>query len=327
MFPEGLGGRLKSTTTVCNDCNNSLSNIEGEICLRLASTGALVGARRGDRKHISTVVEHADSKWRTENGRMDELAGPPRERGSVNPLPARHEDQVALIAEALRSRRLPAEALIDGRLTIVQEADGPPVDAEQTQPIEISYMWGDAVSRRVMIKIAVELLAHVHPSAARLPDLERARRFARYGEGQEMDFPARIDIMTNGAGIPPVDAMWFHGIDVWTSGRKLNYRIVLFSLIRWVGTITGSWTGPMISASYTFDVTDPKEWKCTHEPRDGATLVNKSRRVRAKEYEDAATEFEKKNLAKGTIIRASMPTAEKLYPDVKALMTKRGNKS
>jgi hypothetical protein len=52
VFPNGAGGRLTTTTTVCNECNNSTSGIEGDFCLGLAQAGALVGARRGDRKPI-----------------------------------------------------------------------------------------------------------------------------------------------------------------------------------------------------------------------------------------------------------------------------------
>lgn len=115
VFPEGLGGRLATKTTVCDDCNNSFSNIEGQVCVRLAQLGAISGARRGDRKHIETKVEFQGSTWRLENGRMDEMAGPPREKGRVTPLPARREDQVATIARALKTQGLPPEAMLDGR--------------------------------------------------------------------------------------------------------------------------------------------------------------------------------------------------------------------
>lgn len=329
VFPEALGGRLKSTTTVCDECNNSFSDIEGEVCRRLAGMGALVGARRGDRTHVSTVVEHDGSKWRTEDGRMYELAGPPRDKGRIIPLPARYEDQVATIGAALCSRHLPPEAMLDGRFAIEPEAEALPVEPQQQrEPVECNVDWGDAVSKRVMIKIAVELLAYFDSEAARLPEVERARRFARYGDGHEMDFRVGPDTTTNGAGISHVDALWFHGMDVWSSGRKLNYRLVLFSHICLVGTITGNWTGPTISASYTFDFTDPSKQAHAREFRDGATLVNKSRRVRDKENQDAIDEVAKKNFetAIGKRVRAPEPSVEELYPHVKAWMAKRGHK-
>ena len=50
VVPEGMGGRLAGTSTVCNACNNSFSGIEGIACERLAPYGGAVGALRGDRK-------------------------------------------------------------------------------------------------------------------------------------------------------------------------------------------------------------------------------------------------------------------------------------
>jgi hypothetical protein len=128
--------------------------------------------------------------------------------------------------------------------------------------------------------------------------------------------------------MPHVDALRFHGIDVWTSGRKLPYRLTLFSEIRWVGTLTECWDGLPFSASYTFDVTDPAKLTITSEARDGATLVNKSYRVRARENEDAMARIEATNFenAERRSMRIPKPDFKDLYPDVKALMEKRGRK-
>jgi HNH endonuclease len=328
VFPEGLGGRLTTTTTVCDDCNNSFSNIEGQVCVRLAQTGAFAGARRGDRKHVSAELEFQGSKWRVENGRMDELAKPPRDKGRVHPMPARREDQVATVAKALRQRGLPPVAMLDGRFNLEQESDVPPVEPMQKEPIDGRLYWGDRVSKRVMIKVAIELVAYFHAEAARSPAIERCRRFARYDEGREMDFRAGPDTETSGANMPHVDALRFHGIDVWTSGRKLHYRITLFSVIRWVGTLTECWDGLAFSASYTFDVTDPAKLTITSEACDGATLVNKSYRVRARENEDAMARIKATNFANAErrSMRAPKPDFKDLYPDVKALMDRRGRK-
>lgn len=328
VFSEGLGGRLATTTTVCDDCNNSFSNIEGQVCLRLAAIGAFAGARRGDRKYVSTVIESQGSKWRLENGRMDQMAEPPREKGRINPLPARREDQIATIARALKSRGLPAEAMLDGRFALEEESDVPPVEPLQTEPVELGFKWGDRTSKRVMIKIAIELLAYFDPDGARSPELDRARRFARYDDGNEMDFRAGPDIETSGSDLPHVETTWFHGMDVWTSGRRLNYRITLFSHIRWVGTLTENWTDPTISASYTFDVASPGVCMLDRELRDGATLVNKSHRLRERECEEAFALVEKTNFdnAQRIKFRAPKPNFEDLYPDVKASMEKHGKK-
>jgi hypothetical protein len=326
IFPEGLGGRLASTTTVCDDCNNSFSEIEGDACLRLAAMGAFRGARRGDRKFIKADVEYQGSRFRVENARMDESAKPPRNRGREWPMPARREDQIVTCANALRAKRLPPEAMLDGRFLLQQDDDVAPVESEQTEPVEHVFVWGDRNTKRLMIKIAIELLAYFAPEGARSEALERPRRFARYDEGHDMDFPAGPDTETAGARLPVIEATWFHGIEIWRSERKLNYRITLFSNMRWVGTLTECWTGSPLSASYTFDVTDPGRRSVETEPRDGATLVRKSHRVRKRENDLAVTAAETANfeIAERRAGRAPTPSFEDLYPDVKALMEKRG---
>ncbi len=319
-----MGGRRESTTTVCDDCNNDVSDIEGEACLRLAPIGAFRGARRGDRTYIAAKVEYRGSKWHVENARMDEMAKPPRQRGRIHPMGSRRQDQIATTAKALVQRGLPAEAMLDGRFKLEADADIPPVEPVQTESVEGRLLWGDRITKRVMIKIAIELLALVDADAARSSALERARLFARYNEGHDMDFPASPDTETEGANLSHVKATWFHGMDVWTSGRKVHYRITLFSEIRWVGTLTECWTGPAFSASHTFDVTDPAEQTLDHEPRDGATLVNKSRRLRRHELEAATARAEATNFetAERRVGRAPKPDFNDLYPDVKAWMEK-----
>jgi len=179
-----------------------------------------------------------------------------------------------------------------------------------------------------MIKVAIELIANSDPDAARSGTLERARRFARYDDGHDLDFRAGPDTETVGAGFPPVDATWFHGVDVWTNGRKLHYWMTLLSEIRWVGTLTESWNGPALCASYTFDVTDPVKRSVELDSRDGATIVNKSYRLRAQENIEAMARIEATTFANAErrAGRAPRPDLTDLYPDVKALMEKREKK-
>jgi hypothetical protein len=325
VFPEGLGGRLTTIDTVCNDCNNSFSDIEGRICIRLAPFGALAGAMRGDRKPIGAVVEYRGSKWRVENARMDEMAPPPREKGRVQPMPARREDQIRTIAAALKAKKLPPEAMLDGRYTLEPEADIPPLEPIQEDPVDLGLTWGDRISKRVMIKVAIELLAHYDASSAQATELEAARRFARYDEGEEWDFRAGFDTETAAARIEPVAATLVHGIDIWTAGRRVHYRMTLFTELRIAGTLTDSWMGRAFGASYTFDVKDPANRSLVWEPRDGAPLVNKTRRVREREMLGAMQRFEETSLGNSARrrIRAPTPDFNDLYPDVRTLMTKK----
>ncbi|HTR55619.1 MAG TPA: hypothetical protein VMJ10_33310 [Kofleriaceae bacterium] len=331
VFPNGLGGRLDSIDTVCDgadgseDCNNSFSNIEGQVCRRLEAMGAFRGARRGDRKNIKTEVEHQASMWHVEGARMDEKAKRRRDGGLVQPLPSRRADQIATIGDHLHDLHLPPEAMLDGRYKLGAEPDVPPVSAEMER-VDGHLKWGDRISKRVMMKIAIELLAHHDHEAARSAELARARRFARYDLGNDMDFHAAPDSETTGSGLPRVKAVWLHGIDVWTSERKLNYRLTLFTEIHWVGTLTEGWTGSRFSASYTFDITDPKKRLVERATRDGAVLVRKSHRVGERDFLDAMDRAEQTNFATSErrTGRAPKPDLDDLYPDVKVFMEKRG---
>lgn len=325
VFPNGAGGRLTTTTTVCNDCNNSFANIEGEFCLRLARIGAVGGALRGDRKPVESIIEYEGSKWRTSGGCMYEMAPPPRDRGRTNPMPAAREDQVRLIVANLKARKLPPEALLDGRYVFEQEEVVPPAPDAQETPVVQTLPFGDRLSKRVTIKIAIELIAYFDAAAARASELQGARDFARHDDGHESDFRMMFDTETAASRIARVAAPVVHGIEVWTAGRKLHYCLTLFTEVRLVGTLTDAWSGGPFAATYTFDIKDPAAHVVAREERDGATLVNKSRRVRDREMEDAINRFEATSLANAERkrMRAPPPDPKDLYPDVAALMTKK----
>jgi hypothetical protein len=322
VIPNGIGGRLRSITTVCNACNNSFTGIESMTWERLARQGACVGALRGDGSPITTIVKFEGSEWRVGGARMDERAGPPTERGRSWEMPALREDTIKRIVTALRSLDLPPEAMLDGRFVLEPAADVPPVGETIVEPIE-SVISVDRVSARVMIKAAIELLAHRHGDEARRPALERARRFARYDEGQ---FYARVDVETAGARLPLVSAPHVHGIELWSAGMKLHCRMVLFTEIRFVGTLTDGWTGPSLRCSYSFNVQDPWSMSVTCEGGDGATLANKSFRVRQRELDDAVAKLRAFNFSTSERrrMRAPPPSFKDLYPDVVEAMKKKG---
>jgi hypothetical protein len=314
-----MGGRITSVTTVCNACNNSFTGIEGTARDRIATQGALIGALRGDNEPITAIVEFEGSKYRAADGRMDEIAGPPTERGRVWEMPARREDQVKVIVAALRSRGYGPDAILDGRFKLTDVPEQPAIAEAQANPIEHSMIWCDRVSKRVMTKIAVELLAYQDGAAGRRPELDRARRFARYDDG---DFYAGVDTETSGARLPLLDAPYVHGIEVWTAGTNLNYRMTLFKELHFVGTLTTAWAGAHVRCCYRFNAQAPSDVLLVTEDGDGATLVNKSDRVRLKERDVALATLEEFNLSTSERrrTRAAPPSFEDLYPDVVAEM-------
>jgi hypothetical protein len=320
IISKCLGGRVTSRTSVCTPCNNSFTSIEDEACRRVAPNSAMAGGRRGDGSFVSAVIAHEGSEYRVQNTRMDELAGPPLERGRVHPMPARREDQVRTVVRALRSRGWGPEAMLDGRFRLERDADVPPVPEMQTDPIETIFRWCDRITKRAMVRSAIELIAFFEPEAARLPQLESVRRFARYDEG---DHWAGVDTETTASGLEQVEALYIHGIDFWTAGAKLHYRMTLFSLLHFVGTLTESWSAGSMRGSYTLDIRAPAETAVVFDRSDGATLVGKSDRVRRRELDDALEQHETTSMANSERRRGRAPALDfnDLYPDVVAAMT------
>lgn len=320
-IPKGLGGRLTSTTTVCNDCNNSFSGIEGTSCARLAKQSALIGALRGDRSPISATIEFEGSKYRAALGRMVQLAPPPTDDGHVWSLPATRADQIRVVVEALTSQKLPPEAILDGRFRM-RHSEEPSPPAQQADPINLSLTWCDHETKRVMAKSAIELLAIFDGAAARRSELEAARRFARYAEGDPF---AGFDSTTEAARLPLSNGAYIHGVDVWTADTTLNYRMILFTYLRFVGTLTDRWHGKPIRCSYSFDIQDPATRSVECADGDGSSLVNKTRRVRDRELAEALDKLSELNISTTARrrTRAPAPSFEDLYPDVEAAMKPR----
>jgi hypothetical protein len=320
-----MGGRLISTTTVCNDCNHSFSTIEGDACRRIAPLGALAGARRGDKKPVTAFIHSDGATHRVEGARMHELAPAPRDRGREYPMPARRDDQVCTIAKALRNLGLPPEAMLDGRFVFEEDEHAHPVPGIQTEPVHISLIWYDRIANRVMTKIAVELLARFDVELAKKPELESARIFARYDKG---DARSGIDTETAASGLGQVNAPRIHGMELWTAGYSLHYRMTLFSELRYIGTLTNSWSAGPFKGIYTFDILDPTKMLIISSRSDGATLVNKSRRVRNQELEIASQRFRETSmrLSERRLMRAPKPDLKDLYPDVVQKMENKSKK-
>lgn len=317
IVPDGMGGRLTSTSTCCNDCNNKFSKLEGDACLRIAPIAALAGARRGDRSFIRAKISTPHGKFIAENRRLDELAAPPRARGTVRPLPARREDQIAIVVAMLRDFNLPIEALRDGRLAFEADAIEPaPVPEFQQEPTSGTLRWLDRSTRRLMVKMALEFLAYWHPRAARDRILSSAVRFSRYDDGENPW--AAVDTETSASGIPLVEDNIVHGLEIWTVETSLFYRMTLFSEFRFVGILSEQNPIREFAAAYSFDITDPANYRVAAENRDGASLVRKSSRTRRRELDLAcekflATSYERSERRQG---RAPPPSIEDLYDEI-----------
>jgi len=287
-FPDGLGGRLLSDAICCHPCNTSFTSIESPCIVGLAPLGAMAKARRGDGTPIVATFEHEGRRFRVADGGMFEEAPPPTENGRKWALPASENRQVTLVMTMLRQRRLPPEAIIDGRCPIV---DGPsePDPHGLTNPeagVPTNMEWGYPAAKRLQFKIACDLLAHSRPDVARSDTLRPAWAYARHGVG---DFHVPFDSSTEGSRLDEVASPYRHVIDVWTHGRSLHARLGLFTELRFVGTLTSTWDGPSLRISYSFNCLDPADLRIEHGDGDGDFVVRKSPRVAHEELLEASS--------------------------------------
>ena len=115
-----------------------------------------------------------------------------------------------------------------------------------------------------------------------------------------------------------------HGIELWSIGGKLNYRMILFTEMRFIGTLTNGWGGRSLRCSYSFNVQNPLNMLVPSGEGDGATLVRKSSRVQQSELDAATAKHSAFNFSTSERrrMRAPPPSFEDLYPDVVEAMKK-----
>jgi hypothetical protein len=278
VFTHALGGRLVSDKICCKGCNHSFTAIEAPCVETLAPVGGMLDARKGDGTAIETNFEHEGRLFRARDGGMFEEAPAPSDRGRRWALPADEGRQVDVMIQMLRQRRLPPEALRDGRVKIVDAPaeDEPTELRDPNAGVSTPMEWGRPASKRMHVKIACDLLAYVDADLARRNSLGSARGYARHGTG-DLHIPADSD--TEGSGLPEIDAPYRHVIDVWTNRRSLHARLGLFTELRFATTLTNEWDGPPFRISYSFDCRDPARLLLERGEGDGDIVVRKSDRV------------------------------------------------
>lgn len=127
---------------------------------------------------------------------------------------------------------------------------------------------------RVLMKMALELLAVVRPEdARRWSSLRDARRYVRWAE-ETRPLPARFDAVSAGAGVfAPGDLpLLAHAVEVWTRNRTLSYRVTLFGGLHVTGPLTTAWDGPSFSIAHALDPTKPSVRVDRQTTSDGPPL-------------------------------------------------------
>src|SRR5438445_13829873 len=111
VIPQCLGGRLWSTTTCCNDCNNAISPLENELCKALREPSAALRARDAENQPIRAKVEADGKTYDYADGLGNQRLPGPKYKDSelVFPLPGDADELADVIARQLwRNHLTPA---------------------------------------------------------------------------------------------------------------------------------------------------------------------------------------------------------------------------
>jgi hypothetical protein len=277
VIPQCLGGRLWSTTICCNDCNNAISPLENDLCGALREPSAALQARDSENQPIRAKVETEGKTYDYADGVGNQrLPAPKYEDGElVFPLPGDPDKLADLIAHQLWRNRLTPAALDTGTIRIEPDQTfhikpHPPQRKLLFSRLEL----GTTPHMRVVMKMALELLAYVRPDDGRRWDVLRpARLYVREGV-DEGTLPARFDALSDGAGLFQADEVpqLAHAVEVWTNRQNLHYRVTFFGGLHVTGSLSTRWNGPAFSIGHAFDPQQPSRAVTKNVESDGPAL-------------------------------------------------------
>jgi HNH endonuclease len=265
VIPQCLGGRLWSTTICCNDCNNTISPLENELCKALREPSAALRARDAENQPIQAQVE-ADGKTYDYADGLGNLCLPApefKEGKLVFPLPGDPDKLADIIAHHLWRNGLTPGALDTGTIGIEPDQTfhikpHPPERKMLFSRLEV----GTAAQMRVVMKMALELPAHLRPDDARRWDVLRpARLYVREGVDDGM-LPARFEALSEGAGLFQADEVprLSHAVEVWTNRQNLHYRVTFFGGLHVTGSLSTRWNGSAFCIGHALDPQKPRRY-------------------------------------------------------------------
>ena len=275
VMPEALGGRRQSREICCSDCNQAFAPLEADLGEALRLAGAHLGAKTGDGRALTKELTIDGLTCQGSAGRAEvQVPGPTfdQTRKCVRfALPAGRESQARLIAWNLWQQGKSPAAIDVGEFVLEPDPQASPANLGcRVFPSRLHI--GGSEHKRVLAKMALELLAHRRPALARQYSLLKARRFARYGEGEIRLMP---DAASEGSGLgssrEPSPAA--HATEVWSHQNLLLMRITLFGEMKFTGTLTDAWEGPPVRVAYALDPITPKRMSLLCDDVDGPKLA------------------------------------------------------
>jgi hypothetical protein len=319
VWPASMGGRLRSRSICCDECNNAFSPHEDNLRESLSHAFASVGATNTKHEAIKVVLKFEGRDFVLADGNADmQVAGSRFDRDTKTlemPLPAGLKTQAEQLAKLLSSHGFGSEDVDD----ILQLAPGDLAPVLPTGPTRREYdlsVGGRIEHKRVFIKMALELLAyHRHDLAVR-GELSEARRFARHGTGT---FRGKPDTRSEGSGLLGVEprADVFNAVEVWSMGKSVFFRVVFLGPLVFTGTLTTEWQGNPFRAAYAFDARNPtNEIAQTYTEGDGPNLAIWFDGVKDESVANAVAALEAISLK---LAESKPPLAQEPPPDLNVL--------
>jgi hypothetical protein len=258
VLAKFFSGRMAGKRTECSACNEFFAPMEEALGEALRPVSGTLGAVTGDRVKIFAELQHPEEGptrlWR---GLAETKLPAPvlttREDGKrvrYMKLPRDDESRAKIIASGLFDDGKTVEDLDAGRAELIFE---PWSNTTRVVDMgEFSFKLGGREQARVFTKMAVSLLGHVYPSAARSTYLEDARQYARYDKAP---IEWRADTSSQGSELvdPARAARFAHGVEVWTCRGQLLAMVRFFGQLRFTAVLAGRWPRASVGAAYLVD--------------------------------------------------------------------------
>ena len=272
-----VSSRRSATTICCNDCNNAISPLENDLCKALRTPSAALRALDAENQPIRAEVEADGRIYDYADGLGNQrLPAPKYEDGELAfPLPGDPNELAEVIADQLWRNHLTPAALDTGTIRIEPDRTfhikpHPPERKMLFSRLEV----GTDAHMRVVVKMALELLAYLRPDDARRWDVLRpARLYVRDGV-DDGTLPARFDALSDGAGLFGADEVpqLAHAVEVWTYRKNLHYRVTLFGGLHVTGSLSTRWNGQAFSIGHALDPQQPGRNLTKNTKSDGPAL-------------------------------------------------------
>jgi hypothetical protein len=320
VWPESIGGRIKSREICCDDCNNALSPVEGAAYQALAFAVANLGGLRGDNKPVEVRATIMGFEAKMSSGfihvRVPGVSFEPDTHKLTIPLPAGGMRVWArTVAPVLFGHGFEPNDL--GRLIL--EPAPPTQIPTETQRREFNLAMTFPERRRFALKVPLELLAYHRHDLALRPELSSARRFVRRTINSSWQSLA-VDGATEGSGLlpEPEPAEPYHAAEIWTRRRFVYFRIAfLFRPMAFTGFLCDDWSGEAFRGAYAFPIRAPGRFLTREFKRgDGPGLSPRALVDREKNERIAADLFEAASFKMAGSLRRPEPEKP---PEIEAL--------